>query len=157
MDAIDMKLLSALQEDGSLTNAELADRVGLSASQCSRRRAALEKAGIIQGVRVLLSPEGLGLEVTVLVQVRLATHSAHNARRFEELVGDIDEVQECYLVTGDYDYSLKMVLKDLKTLATILNKVFLAHDSVSQVHSTIVLERTKETSKLPINSRLPLM
>lgn len=153
MDDFDLRILAALQDDARLTNAELADRVGLSASQCSRRKAALEEAGVIGGYHAQLSPETLGLDVTALVQIRLAAHSPQNSRRFAELVARIDEVQDAYAVSGDHDYHLKLVVKDLRALSVLLNDVFLAHDSVAQVHSYVVLDRLKESEALVLPER----
>ena len=150
MDAFDIKLLAALQDDGRLTNQELADRVGLSASQCSRRRQALEVEGVISGYHARLSAEALGLGVTVVVEVTLATHSPDNARRFARLVQDLDEVQEAYSLTGATDYLVKLVVPDLKALSAILNDVFLPHESVANVHSSIVLDCLKSTTALPL-------
>lgn len=150
MDSFDVKLLAALQHDGRLTNFDLADRVGLSASQCSRRRTALEKNGFIDGYHAALSSEALGLNVLVFVQVTLATHSPNNAKRFAKLVEGLDEVQEAYSLTGEADYLLKIVVPDLKTLSRILNDVFLPHESVAHVRSSIVLDRLKHTNSLPL-------
>jgi DNA-binding Lrp family transcriptional regulator len=150
MDDFDVKLLRALQDDGRLTNNELAERVGLSASQCSRRRSALEEAGIIDSYHALLSTEALGLDVIVFVQVTLATHSPDNSKRFLELIDDLEEVQEAYSLTGEADYLIKMAVPDLKALSRILNDVFLPHDSVAHVRSSIVLDRLKQTTRLPL-------
>ena len=103
MDGFDVKLLAALQDDGRLTNNELGEKVGLSASQCSRRRAALEQDGVIEGYHAALSPEALGLAVLAFVQVRLATHTPDNSRRFRDLVARTAEVQEAYALTGEAD------------------------------------------------------
>jgi DNA-binding Lrp family transcriptional regulator len=151
MDDFDLKLLAALQDDGRLTNNELGERVGLSASQCSRRRAALEQEGVIEGYHAALSPAALGLAVLAFVQVRLATHSPNNSRRFRELVDRTAEVQEAYALTGEADYLVKIAVPDLKALSRILNDVFLAHGSVAQVHSSVVLDRLKKTVGLPLN------
>jgi len=150
MDALDRKLLAALQQDGRLTNQELAVRVGLSASQCSRRRAALEAAGVIESYRAQLSAEALGLGVVVFVAVTLATHSPDNAKRFRRLIDGLDEVQEAYAMTGSADYLVKLVVADLKALSRILNDVFLPHASIEHVHSSVVLNRLKQTSSLPL-------
>jgi len=150
MDAFDLRILTALQENGRLTNQELADQVGLSASQCSRRRAALEEAGAIRGYRAELAAEALGLEVLVFVQVTLAKHSPDNAKRFHQLVSGIEEVQEAYALTGEADYLVKMALPDLKTLSSILNDVLMPHESVAHVRSSVVLQRLKETARLPL-------
>jgi DNA-binding Lrp family transcriptional regulator len=150
MDDFDVKLLQALQEDGQLTNNELGDRVGLSASQCSRRRSALENAGVIEGYHAALSSEALGLAVLAFVHVTLAAHSPDNAKRFQELIARTEEVQEAYSLTGEADYLVKIAVVDLKALSRILNDVLLAHGSVAHVHSAIVLDRLKKTARLPL-------
>lgn len=143
MDGFDRKLLRALQADGRLTNQQLADEVGLSASQCSRRRAALEAAGVIRGYRAELDAALLGCGLTVFVQVTLNTHSRDNARRFRELVAEEASIQECYALTGDADYLLKVMLPGLKDLAALVNDVLLPHESVAHVRSSIVFETLK--------------
>ncbi len=150
MDTFDLKLLHALQDDGRLTNNELAERVGLSASQCSRRRAALESAGVIGSYHAALSGEALGLGVLVFVQVTLAAHSPDNARQFQLLVADTEEVLEAYSLTGESDYLVKLAVPDLKALSRILAEVFLPHTSVAQVRSSVVLDRLKQTNHLPL-------
>ena len=150
LDDFDFRLLGALQEDGRLTNQELAERVGLSASQCSRRRARLEESGIIRGYHAELSADALGLGVLVFVHVTLTTHSPDNSKRFRDLVARSDEIQEAYSLTGETDYLLKMVLPDLKSLATAVNERLLAHDTVAHVRSSVVLDRLKETARLPL-------
>jgi DNA-binding Lrp family transcriptional regulator len=150
LDEFDMRLLGALQTDGRLTNQELADKVGLSASQCSRRRARLEESGIIRGYHADLSPEALGLGVLVFVHVTLSAHSPDNSKRFRDLVACSDDIQEAYSLTGETDYLLKMVLPDLKSLAATVNERLLAHDTVAHVRSSVVLDRLKETARLPL-------
>lgn len=150
MDVADLKILRALQDDGRLTNNELADRVGLSASQCSRRRAALEDSGVITSYHAALSPEALGLDVLVFVQVTLATHNPNNAKRFLELVQGVEEVQEAYSLTGESDYLVKISVPTLKDLSRLLADVFLPHPSVAHVRSSIVLDRLKQTGRLPL-------
>jgi DNA-binding Lrp family transcriptional regulator len=152
LDAFDVRLLAALQDNGRLTNQELAERIGLSASQCSRRRAALEAAGLIRGYRAELAAEALGFELLVFIQVTLAAHSGDNAQRFRRLVADLDEVQEAHAVSGDNDYLLKAVLPDLKSLSVLINDVLLPHQSVARVRSSIVLDRLKETTRLPLET-----
>jgi DNA-binding Lrp family transcriptional regulator len=155
MDQFDVKLLQALQSDGRLSNFELADLVGLSASQCSRRRAALEDAGTIASYHAHLDHEALGLGIVVFVQVTLATHSPDNSRRFLKLIESLDEVQEAYALTGEADYLVKATITDLKALSRLLNEVFLPHDSVAHVRSSIVLDRLKHTPQLPLGHLLP--
>ena len=157
MDQFDVKLLDALQQDGRLTNYDLAERVGLSASQCSRRRRALEEAGIIASYHARLSTGGIGLDVVAFVQVTLAAHSPENSKRFLRLVEGLDEVQEAYALTGDADYLIKLAVPDLKGLSRILNEIFLPHESVAHVRSSIVLDRLKQTLRLPLGhlARVP--
>ena len=155
MDDFDVKILDALQRDGRKTNYELADLACLSASQCSRRRTSLEESGVIEGYHAKLSGEQLGLKVLVFVQVALATHSPDNSKRFRTLVNRIDEIQEAYSLTGDADYVLKAVLRDLKGLSTLVNDVLMPHQSIAHVRSSIVLDRLKESSRLPLKEIKP--
>lgn len=150
LDGFDLRLLAALQDNGRLTNQEVGDRIGLSPSQCSRRRSALEASGLIRGYRAELAAEALGFRLLVFVNVTLAAHSRDNARNFRDLVARIDEVQEAYALTGDADYLLKIVVPDLKDLSALVNDVLLPHETVARVRSSIVLDRLKETAKLPL-------
>jgi DNA-binding Lrp family transcriptional regulator len=143
----------ALQEDGRLTNQQLADAVGLSASQCSRRRMRLEEEGVISGYHADLASERLGFNVIAFVHITLATHSPDNAQHFRDLVQRVDDVQEAYSLTGDADYLLKIILRDLKSLSDIVNNVLMPHPSVAHVRSSIVLDRLKATAKLPLRDR----
>ncbi|WP_316174040.1 MULTISPECIES: Lrp/AsnC family transcriptional regulator [unclassified Bradyrhizobium] len=152
VDAFDLKILAALQDDGRLTNQELADIAGLSASQCSRRRMRLEEEGVISGYRAELAGAALGFELIAFIQITLATHSPDNAKRFRSLVNRVEEIQEAYALTGDADYLLKAVLRDLKSLSDIVNNVLMPHQSVAHVRSSIVLDRLKESAKLPLRA-----
>jgi DNA-binding Lrp family transcriptional regulator len=152
LDGFDLRILMALQENGRLTNQELGERVGLSASQCSRRRINLEAAGLIRGYRADLAAERVGFRLLVFVQVTLATHSGDNAEKFRKLVARLDQVQEAYATSGDTDYFLKIVVPDLKDLSVLLNEILLPHESVARVRSSIVLDRLKETAWLPLRS-----
>lgn len=155
MDVLDIKILDALQHDGRLTNFEISEMVGLSASQCSRRRAVLEENGTIGSYHAELDPEALGLGVVAFVQVRLATHSPDNSKKFVKLLDQIPNVQEAYALTGEADYLVKMIVTDLKALSRILNDVFLPHDTIAHVRSSIVLERLKQTRRLPLDHLRP--
>jgi DNA-binding Lrp family transcriptional regulator len=150
MDDFDLKLLKALQNDGRLTNYDLGEQVGLSASQCSRRRSALEDDGVIGSYHAALSAQALGLDVIAFVQVTLATHSPDNSKRFAKLIDGLEEVQEAYSLTGEADYLVKIAVPDLKALSHILNDVFLPHESVAHLRSSIVLDRLKQTMRLPL-------
>ena len=108
VDAFDLKMLAALQDDGRLTNQQLADLVGLSASQCSRRRMRLEEEKVIAGYHADLAGEALGFNLIAFIHITLATHSPDNAKKFRALVNRVDEIQEAYSLTGDADYLLKV-------------------------------------------------
>jgi DNA-binding Lrp family transcriptional regulator len=149
VDVFDLKILAALQDDGRLTNQQLADVAGLSASQCSRRRMRLEET-VIAGYHADLSAEALGFGVIAFIQVTLAAHSPDNAKKFRALMQRVDEIQEAYSLTGDADYVLKAVLRDLKGLSELVNHVLMPHPSVAHVRSSIVLDKLKETTRLPL-------
>lgn len=150
VDAFDLKLLAALQDDARLTNQQLADMAGLSASQCSRRRMRLEQDRVISGYRAVLNSEALGFDVLAFIHVTLATHSPDNAEKFRALVWRTADIQEAYALTGDTDYLLKAALRDLKSLSYVVNDVLMPHRSVAHVRSSIVLERLKATATLPL-------
>jgi DNA-binding Lrp family transcriptional regulator len=152
VDAFDLKMLAALQDDGRLTNQQLADLVGLSASQCSRRRMRLEQEKVISGYHADLAGEALGFGLVAFIHITLATHSPDNANKFRELVNRVDDIQEAYSLTGDADYLLKVMLRDLKSLSAIVNDVLMPHQSVAHVRSSIVLDRLKESMKLPLRA-----
>lgn len=150
LDRFDLRLLRELQRDGRLTNNELSERIALSASQCSRRRARLEADGFIRGYQAMLDRERLGLELLVVISVTLATHNRDNAQRFARLVNDLPEVLEAYSLTGEMDYHLKVVVRGLSDLSRFVNEVLLPHDSVQHVKTAIVLNTLKQAGPLPI-------
>lgn len=153
LDGYDLRLLAALQEDGRLTNQDLADRVHLSASQCSRRRQRLEEAGVVRRYRAELDPDRLGLGVIAFVNVQLARHSDGNARRFRDVIADCDEVLEAHALTGDMDYLIKIAVGDLRAFADFVNGVLLAQETVAHVTSRIVIETLKSGGALPLRAR----
>jgi DNA-binding Lrp family transcriptional regulator len=153
LDQFDLKLLAALEADGRLTNAELAEKVGLSASQCSRRRIKLEETGVIEGYSARLNGKRLGIGLLALVQVSMSVHSKENSKKFSGFVNAVEEIQEAYALTGDADYLLKVVVPDLNNLSRIINDLILPHASVSHVKSSIVLTTLKDSHRLPLNAR----
>jgi DNA-binding Lrp family transcriptional regulator len=155
LDGLDIKILRVLQDDARLTNNEIGERVGLSASQCSRRRAALEAAGIITGYHAALSYAALGLELLAFVQVRLSTHAATNRETLINDLAAIPEVVEAYSLTGAWDYILKIVLPNLARFDELLNTHFLVGGHIAQTQSSFVLKRLKQSSGLPLPSRAP--
>lgn len=150
LDEFDFKILDALQRAGRLTSQELAEAVGLSASQCARRRARLEAQGVIRGYHAAIDRETLGLGFVFIVNVTLATHNRDNARRFAKLLSGLPQVLEAYALTGEMDYSLKVVAADLPELSEFVNEILLPHDSVQHVKTALVLDTLKEFSGLPV-------
>ena len=147
LDQFDLKLLAALEAEGRLTNSELAEKVGLSASQCSRRRIRLEETGVIEGYTARLNARRLGIGLLALIQVSMSPHSKENAKKFSDFVNAVEEIQEAYALTGDADYLLKVVVPDLMNLSRIINDLILPHASVSHVKSSIVLTTLRNWAK----------
>lgn len=152
LDSFDLRLLGALQENSALTNQQLGERIGLSASQVSRRRQTLEGEGIIRRYRADLATERLGFAVTAFVGVTLGAHSRENARRFRAMVQAMPEVQEAHTLTGDVDYMLKIVVPDLKALSRVINDDLLPHEAVQHVRSSIAMDTLKDDNQLPLGS-----
>lgn len=150
IDSFDRKLMAVLQEDGRLTNAELSEQINLSASQCARRRIRLEEAGFIVGYQATLNREKLGFGLVNLISVTLANHNRDSAKQFAELVSRLPEVMEAHALTGEMDYMLKVVTKDLKSLSTFVNDYLLPHEAVQNVKTAIVLDTIKEGGGLPL-------
>lgn len=149
-DAFDRAILDVLQRDASLTNAQLSERVRLSPSQCSRRRARLEAEGAIRGYAARLDPERLGYGLRAIMRVNL---SAHNERTDESFVGFLsrhEEVRDAWSVSGDADYVLVVVARDLPAFADFVHRSLLPHPQVAQVRSEIVLRTLKAEGGLPL-------
>jgi len=114
MDEKDRQIIRELQRDGRLSNQELAERVNLSPSPCLRRLRNLEKSGVIQGYTALIDQKAYGLPITVFIRIRLEHHSQETVRSFEEKISNIDEILDCYLMTGGVDYLLRVVVESLE-------------------------------------------
>jgi DNA-binding Lrp family transcriptional regulator len=144
LDPLDLRLLAVLQDDASLSNAELAQRIGLSASQCSRRRTGLEEAGYIRAYRADLDAKRLGYDIEVFTRVTLSKHKDTTADDFAHFLESLEEVQEAHSVAGDADYLLHIRARSLDALAEFVHKRLLPHPHVAQVRSDIVLKTIKE-------------
>ena len=144
LDPLDLRLLVLLQEDASLSNAQLAERIGLSASQCSRRRAGLEEAEYIRGYRADLDAKKLGYGIEAFTRVTLSKHKDTTADDFAHFLESLDEVQQAHSVAGDADYLLHLRARSLDELAEFVHKRLLPHPHVAQVRSDIVLKTIKE-------------
>ena len=150
LDDFDLRILHALQRDGRRSNVALAERVNLSASQCARRVARLERAGAIAGYRALIAPEAVGLGVTALVSVTLEKHGESRAEAFHEAVRSRPEITECAQITGDADYHLRVVVPTLKHLSAFVNDQLMRLPEVAQIRSSIVLDEVKGPTGLPL-------
>ena len=151
LDRLDRRILAELQRDGSLTNQQLAERVGLSPSPCLRRVKALEEAGIILRRVTLLERKMLGLSLTVLLMIGMDRHTPERFESFEREIAAIDEVLECYLVTGQQaDYMLKLVVPDMDSYQQLLLNRITRIPGVSGVHSSFVLRRVVDRTELPL-------
>ena len=151
LDRLDRRILAELQRDGSLTNQQLAERVGLSPSPCLRRVKALEEAGIVLRRVTLLERKMLGLSLTVLLMIGMDRHTPERFESFERDIAAIDEVLECYLVTGQQaDYMLKLVVPDMDSYQQLLLNRITRIPGVSGVHSSFVLRRVVDRTELPL-------
>jgi len=150
LDGFDLKILGILQDNAALTNQEISERIGLSASQISRRRQRLEQDGVIRRYRADLSPQALGLAVTAYVGVTLGAHNRENAEKFRTMVKAMPEVQEAHTMTGDVDYILKIVVPDLQALSRVINDDLLPQEAVQNVRSSIAMETLKDDNRLPL-------
>ena len=140
-----------MQRDGGITNLELAQRVGLSASPCARRVRQLEEAGVIEGKVTLLNASKLDLKLTALIQISMDRHTPERFAVFEEAVRACPEVIECLLVTGQAaDYLLKVVVPDMECYQEFLLNKITRIPGVSDVHSSFVLRRVVSTTELPL-------
>lgn len=150
MDMLDRKILAQLQTDASRSHAELGEIVHLSASQISRRIARLEASGMIRHQVAILDEEQLGLTVQAYVSITLASYSRDIVHRFHDRVCALEEVLDCCATTGDADYLLRIVARDLKALSRLINEELLGHGDVVNVRSSITLDVIKRTTSLPL-------
>ncbi|NWO05864.1 MAG: Lrp/AsnC family transcriptional regulator [Alteromonadaceae bacterium] len=151
VDRTDRKILECLQQDGSVTNQQLAEKVGLSPSPCLRRVRALEEAGIILRTATILDHKKLGLSLTAIILIGMDRHTPERFAAFEEQVSGYPEVQECYLITGQSaDYMLKVVVPDMDHYHQFLLNHITRIPGVSGVHSSFVLRRVLDSTALPL-------
>lgn len=154
LDTIDIKILTELQEDASISNVELAQRVGLSPSPCFARVRALEASGIIARRVTLLDPVSLGATISVFIQVALEKQVEAQLEIFEEAILGFSEVMECYLMTGDSDYLLRVVVPDLMALQHFIVEKLSKTPGVANIRSSFALKQVKYKTALPITDLL---
>lgn len=149
-DRHDRAILHELQRDGRISNVELAGRVQLSESACLRRVRALESAGYIEGYAALVNPARAGLPGTVFVNITLQRQDQADLAAFERAIGDVPEVMECYLMTGEFDYLLRIVVADTADFERIHNQRLTRLPGVARVHSSFALRTVCKRSALPL-------
>ena len=150
IDAIDRRILAALQEDAHLTVLQLAERAGLSASPCARRVRLLEAAGVIKGYVAVVDQVAVGLPVSVFVSIKLERQREEELDRFAEAVARWPEVVDCYLMTGQRDYLMRIVVEDLEAYERFLKDKLTRLDGVASIESSFALGQLKRSNTLPI-------
>lgn len=151
IDRYDRLILEALQQDGRISNQDLAERIGLSPSPCLRRVRALEEAGFLLAYRGLVDAKKLGLSLLALIHISMDQHTPERFAHFEAAIAEIPEVMECLLITGqDADYQLKVVVRDMDAYQELLLSRITRITGVTGVHSSFVLRRVVDKTALPI-------
>ena len=153
IDRYDRHILEVLQENGRLSNQELADRIGLSPSPCLRRVRALEESGLITGYRALVDARKLGLSLIALLHISMDRHTPERFANFEKMVAALPEVLECLLITGQSaDYQLKVVVRDMDAYQELLLNKVTRIEGVTGVHTSFVLRRVVDKTALPVTT-----
>jgi Lrp/AsnC family transcriptional regulator, leucine-responsive regulatory protein len=150
LDQIDFQILAKLQQNSDLSNLELAEKVGLSPSPCLRRVKMLQKTGIIKNKVTLIDAEKIGLNVSVFVQVTLEKQIEENLSAFESEIDKCPEVVECYLMTGEADYLLRIVVTDLQAYEHFLKDRLTRFPGVLNIRSSFALNQVKYSTALPL-------
>ena len=151
LDRFDRKILQMLQQDGRISNQDLADRIGLSPSPCLRRVRALEESGVIGGYHALLDAKKLGYALTALIHISMDAHTPERFENFDKKIGAMPEVLECLLITGqDADYQLKVIVQDMDAFQELLLNRITRIQGVTGVHSSFVLRRVVDRREVPV-------
>ena len=151
IDRYDRQILQVLQDDGRISNQDLADRIGLSPSPCLRRVRTLEESGIVTGYRALLDAKKLGYSLMALIYISMDKHTPERFENFEKEIRKLPEVLECLLVTGqDADYQIKVVVRDMDAFQELLLNRVTRIAGVTGVHSSFVLRRVVDKTALPV-------
>ncbi|RTZ16924.1 Lrp/AsnC family transcriptional regulator [Vibrio aquaticus] len=152
LDKIDRKILDLLQNDGTLSLSDVAEQVNLTTTPCWKRLKKLEEAGVIQKRVALLNPEKLDLSFTAFVLVKTSDHSQEWYNQFVSTASEFPEVMEFYRMAGEYDYMLKVLVKDMQCFDRFYKKLVNSVEGLSNVTSTFAMEPLKYTTALPISS-----
>ncbi len=150
LDRTDLKILEALQVNGRLTNAELAEKVGLSLSPCWRRLKRLEESGVIEGYQAVLNRRALGLGVTAFVRVDIERHTPAMERKFEEAIADLDEIVSCHVISGEGAFMLVVMSDSLESFSKFALDTLMALPGVKDTRTSFSLKEVKSSSALPL-------
>ncbi|OOZ37107.1 Lrp/AsnC family transcriptional regulator [Solemya velesiana gill symbiont] len=151
LDRYDKRILEILQQEGRLSNQELAERIGLSQSPCLRRVRALEESGLITGYRAMVDAQKLGLTLFALIHISMDRHTPERFANFDATVSALPEVLECLLITGqEADYQLKVVVKDMEAYQELLLNKITRIEGVTGVHSSFVMRQVVTRTVLPL-------
>ncbi|MEZ5784277.1 MAG: Lrp/AsnC family transcriptional regulator [Rhizobiaceae bacterium] len=149
LDRIDRKILTVLQDDGRITNLDLADRVGLSPAPCLRRVRALEQSGIVARYVALLSPARMGLNFEAIVEIRLKQQTREYFEKFEKRISDMPEVLECFLTAGDWDYYIKILTIDIQSYQEfLLDRLMHQEHEIASFRTTMIMRKVKSTTRI---------
>ena len=148
LDKIDRNILRILQNDGRISFTELGEKVGLSTTPCTERVRRLEREGIIEGYYARLNPHALGQELLVFVEIKLQSKSGNIFEDFRREVRQIPQIMECHLVSGEYDYLIKVRLPNMSAYRDMLGNILLQLPAASESRSYVVMEEVKEDSRL---------
>lgn len=151
-DRIDRQILELLQDDGRMTNVDLAERVGLTAPPCLRRVRALEEQGAIRGYHADLDPGALGYPITVFALVSLRSQAERDLAAFEEYIAAIPEIRECHMLNGEIDFILKIVATDLKAFQEILTSHLTPAPNVASVKTSLTIRTSKNLPGIPVTA-----
>ena len=151
IDRFDRQILRVLQQDGRISNQDLADRIGLSHSPCLRRVRTLEENGVIQSYRALLNAKALGYSLMALIYIAMDAHTPERFEHFENAIREMPEVLECLLITGqDADYQIKVIVTDMDAFQELLLNRINRIQGVTGVHSSFVLRRVVNKTEIPV-------
>lgn len=151
LDAIDRTILAELQQDGRMTNVELARKAGLTAPPCLRRIRALEEAGVIQSYHARLSADALGYGIMVFALVSLKSQAEDDLRAFEAHVAALPEVRECHMLNGEIDFILKIVAHDLQSFQSFLTSKLTTAPNVASVKTSLTIRTSKDQPGIPVD------
>ncbi|HLQ85090.1 MAG TPA: Lrp/AsnC ligand binding domain-containing protein [Salinisphaeraceae bacterium] len=150
LDRTDRRILQILQQQGRISNVDLARAINLSTTPCAERVHRLERLGVITGYQALIEPEKVGLPISIFVEVKLDHTTAEAFERFHDTVVDLNDVAECYMIAGDFDYLLKLMVSDMAVYRRFMTESLPRLPDVQQTRSYVVVDKLKQQATLPI-------